>query len=111
MLEASGERAVGLGGSARNVATGDGATQIDMQIEQATVLPAEAFAPVGDLPERLLRVPSPTGLFVGGERELRLLDEAFDASGARPPSSTASAASASNEPPTTQRSSSERLDR
>ncbi|SPF04567.1 tetratricopeptide repeat protein [Streptomyces sp. MA5143a] len=81
MVEASGERAVGLGGSARNVATGDGATQIDMRIEQATVLPAEAFAPVGDLPERLLRVPSRTGLFVGRERELGLLDEAVGAPG------------------------------
>ncbi|PIM66056.1 tetratricopeptide repeat protein, partial [Streptomyces sp. JV178] len=63
------------------MATGDGATQIDVQIEQATVLPAEAFAPVGDLPGRLLRVPSRTGLFVGRERELGLLDEAVGAPG------------------------------
>jgi tetratricopeptide (TPR) repeat protein len=70
MVEASGERAVGLGGSARNVATGDFVQQID----QATVLPAEAFLPVGELPKRLVKLPAPTRLFVGRERELALLD-------------------------------------
>ncbi|KUO16942.1 ATP-binding protein [Streptomyces dysideae] len=69
-MEASGERAVGLGGSARNVATGDFIQQID----QATVLPAEAFLPVGELPKRLVKLPAPTRLFVGRERELALLD-------------------------------------
>ncbi|UUU32119.1 tetratricopeptide repeat protein [Streptomyces sp. CA-210063] len=86
MVEASGERAVAIGGSARNVATGDHVTQVDTQIGHvdtqighATVLPAEAFKPVGALGERLVRLPAATRLFVGRERELALLDEALGA--------------------------------
>ena len=72
MAEASGERAVAAGGDVRNVATGDHV----QQIAQATVLPAQAFAPVGELGKRLVKLPLPTRLFVGREREIGLLDGA-----------------------------------
>ncbi|MGW1670213.1 tetratricopeptide repeat protein [Streptomyces sp. NPDC002324] len=80
MVEASGERAVAFGGSARNAATGDHVTQIDTQIDHATVLPAEAFRPMGELDNRLVKLPVPTRLFVGRELELGLLDQAVGAS-------------------------------
>ncbi|MDC0767483.1 tetratricopeptide repeat protein [Streptomyces sp. HD] len=72
MAEASGERAVAAGGDVRNIATGDHVQQID----RATVLPAEALVPVGELAKRLVDWPVPTRVFVGRERELRLLDDA-----------------------------------
>src|SRR5687768_599324 len=72
MAEASGERAVAAGGDVRNVATGDHV----QQIERATVLPAQAFAPVGELGKRLVKLPLATRLFVGREREIGLLEGA-----------------------------------
>lgn len=74
--DASGRRAVAAGGTIGQAATGDFVTQV----ERATLLPVEALAlgaatgPVRYLPER-------TAQFVGRERELALLDEAFDAPG------------------------------
>ncbi|MFC8518199.1 tetratricopeptide repeat protein [Streptomyces sp. NPDC057257] len=71
MVDVPGERAVGVGRDARNIATGD----YVQQIEQAVVLPAEAFMPVGELAKRVVKLPVPTRVFVGRERELGLLDE------------------------------------
>ncbi|MFE0256044.1 tetratricopeptide repeat protein [Streptomyces sp. NPDC059010] len=76
MVDVSGERAVGVGGSAANVATGDHAVQFSQRIDEATVLPAEALVPMGELGNRLVKLPSPTRLFVGRDRELALLDGA-----------------------------------
>ncbi|ULR52426.1 tetratricopeptide repeat protein [Streptomyces deccanensis] len=77
-VEASGERAVAAGRDIRQVATGDFATQV--QVEQGTVLPAEALT-VGDVTWPVRYLPGRTGHFVGRERELALLDEAFEAPG------------------------------
>ncbi len=75
-MEASGERSVAAGRDIGQVATGDFVTQV----ERATVLPVEALAlaPVGG-PVRHL--PRRTVQFVGRERELALLDEAFETPG------------------------------
>ncbi|WP_143671911.1 tetratricopeptide repeat protein [Streptomyces caniscabiei] len=77
-VEASGERAVAAGRDIRQVATGDFATQV--QVEQGTVLPAEALT-VGDVTWPVRYLPGRTGHFVGRERELALLEEAFEAPG------------------------------
>jgi len=74
--DASGERAVAAGRDIGNVSTGDFVTQI----ERATVLPAEAFG-TGPCAFKVRHLPHRTAQFVGRERELRLLDEAFDAPG------------------------------
>ncbi|WP_406475240.1 AAA family ATPase [Streptomyces sp. NBC_01615] len=74
--DASGERAVAAGRDIGNVSTGDFVTQI----ARATVLPAEAFGS-GPCDSKVLHLLDRTAQFVGRERELRLLDEAFDAPG------------------------------
>lgn len=75
-VEASGERAVAAGRDIGQVATGDFVTQV----ERATVLPAEAFA-VGAVTGPVRYLPRRTTQFVGRERELALLDEAFETPG------------------------------
>lgn len=75
-VEASGERAVAAGRDIRQVATGDFVTQV----ERATVLPAEALAP-GAVTGPVRYLPRRTVQFVGRERELALLEEAFEAPG------------------------------
>ncbi|WP_328223755.1 tetratricopeptide repeat protein [Streptomyces sp. NBC_00310] len=75
-VEASGERAVAAGRDIRQVATGDFVTQV----ERANVLPAEALAP-GAVTGPVRYLPRRTVQFVGRERELALLEEAFEAPG------------------------------
>ncbi|MGQ4388971.1 NB-ARC domain-containing protein [Streptomyces sp. SAS_270] len=74
--EAAGERSVAAGGDIGSVSTGDFVTQI----AQATVLPAEAFG-TGPCTTKVLHLPDRTAQFVGRERELRLLGEAFGEAG------------------------------
>ena len=74
--DASGERAVAAGRDIGNASTGDFATQI----ARATVLPAEVFG-TGTCEFKVRHLPDRTAQFVGRERELRLLDEAFDVPG------------------------------
>ncbi|MFF9209623.1 MULTISPECIES: tetratricopeptide repeat protein [unclassified Streptomyces] len=71
-VEASGERAVAVGGDIEQVATGDHVTQI----RNATVLPPQALA-LGPLTEPVRYLPRPTALFVGRADELAALDEAM----------------------------------
>lgn len=75
-MEASGERAVAAGRDIGQVATGDFVTQIG----RATVLPAEALT-LGAASGPVRYLPGRTAQFVGRERELALLDEAFEAPG------------------------------
>ncbi|WP_149828195.1 ATP-binding protein [Streptomyces tailanensis] len=72
-MAAPGERSVAAGRDIGQVATGDFVTQV----ERATVLPAEALA-LGPVTEAVRYLPERTAQFVGRERELLLLDEAFD---------------------------------
>ncbi|CAL9304029.1 AAA family ATPase [Streptomyces olindensis] len=68
--EARGERSVGAAGSIGQVATGDHVVQ------HTTLLPPQALPPGAD-PGRVCHLPYRTALFVGRERELARLDEAF----------------------------------
>ncbi|MFD7462699.1 MULTISPECIES: NB-ARC domain-containing protein [unclassified Streptomyces] len=77
--EASGDRSIAAGGSIRQAISGDGS--VGMYAETALTLPAEAFAMPEAAPDGLVNLPERAGLFVGRERELALLDEAFQATG------------------------------
>lgn len=71
--DASGERAVAAGGDIGSVSTGDFVTQV----ARATILPSEALHFSG----RVFHLPQRAAQFVGRERELRLLDDAFVSTG------------------------------
>lgn len=73
--EASGDHAIAAGGSIGQALTGDGS--VAMYTERALALPPEAFALPDTAPDGLVGLPDKAGLFVGRERELALLDEAF----------------------------------
>ncbi|MGW0713023.1 AAA family ATPase [Streptomyces sp. NPDC002643] len=73
---ASGERSVAAGRDIGNVSTGDHVTQI----AKATMLPPEALS-LDPGTARICHLPYRTEQFVGRERELRLLDEAFGRAG------------------------------
>lgn len=76
--EAAGRRSIAAGHGIRQALTGDGS--IAMYAEKS--FPAEAFALPSSAPEGLVNLPDRTSLFVGRERELALLDDAFrDANG------------------------------
>ncbi|MGY1581050.1 NB-ARC domain-containing protein [Streptomyces sp. MN13] len=77
--EASGDRSIAAGGSIRQAISGDGS--VGMYAETALMLPAEAFAMPEAAPDGLVNLPERAGLFVGRERELALLDEAFQVTG------------------------------
>ncbi|MGP8303383.1 tetratricopeptide repeat protein [Streptomyces inhibens] len=76
-MTASGERAVAAGRDVRQAVAGDGA--VGMHFEHATMLPPEAFGPVGSVvyPPGLMNLPVRQGLFVGRDRELALIDRAL----------------------------------
>jgi hypothetical protein len=78
-VEASGERAIASAQSIRQALSGDGS--VAMYAEKSLALPPEAFALPKAAPEGLVNLPDRTALFVGRERELGLLDEAFRKSG------------------------------
>ncbi|MCI3278613.1 tetratricopeptide repeat protein [Streptomyces cylindrosporus] len=73
--EASGARAIASARAIRQALTGDGS--VAMYAENSTVLPPEAFALPESAPHGLVNLPDKTAVFVGRERELALLDEAF----------------------------------
>ncbi|MEU4268106.1 tetratricopeptide repeat protein [Streptomyces sp. NPDC026092] len=77
-VEAAGDRAVAVGGNIGRVATGDYVTQV----ERAILLPPEALAPAV-CPDGLSKIPRKAVRFVGRERELRWLEEHFEAQGHR----------------------------
>ncbi|MEV5314491.1 NB-ARC domain-containing protein [Streptomyces sp. NPDC052610] len=77
--EASGDRSIAAGGSIRQAISGDGS--VGMYAETALMLPAEAFAFPENVPDGLMNLPERAGLFIGRDRELALLDEAFEATG------------------------------
>ncbi|MEV0167593.1 tetratricopeptide repeat protein [Nonomuraea fuscirosea] len=81
---AEGDRSLAVGGDLNGIAsTGEGATNVLIQADQASVLPAEAFIRMADLPPppRLTNVPLHTGLFVGRVQALARLDEALEGPG------------------------------
>ncbi|MEV5895066.1 NB-ARC domain-containing protein [Nonomuraea fuscirosea] len=81
---AEGDRSLAVGGDLSGIAsTGEGATNVLIQADQASVLPAEAFVRMADLPPppRLTNVPLYKGLFVGRVQALALLDEAQEGPG------------------------------
>lgn len=77
--EASGERGIAAARSIRQALSGDGS--VAMYAETSLALPPEAFVLPESAPEALVNLPDRTALFVGRERELGLLDEAFTAAG------------------------------
>ncbi|WP_405556544.1 tetratricopeptide repeat protein [Streptomyces canus] len=76
---ASGERSIAAGRSIRQAISGDGS--VGMYAETALALPAEAYVLPAAAPEGVVNLPDDTTLFVGRERELARLDEAFTVSG------------------------------
>lgn len=73
--EAAGQRSIASAQGIRQALTGDGS--VAMYAETSVNLPTEAFALPERAPEGLVNLPDRTSLFVGRERELGLLDEAF----------------------------------
>ncbi|MCL8013881.1 tetratricopeptide repeat protein [Streptomyces sp. AS02] len=74
-VDASGERAIAAAGSIRQALTGDGA--VAYYVEKSLTLPADALEPPPQAPPGMVNLPGRTGLFVGRQRELARLDEAF----------------------------------
>ncbi|MEV0172692.1 tetratricopeptide repeat protein [Streptomyces sp. NPDC050803] len=73
--EASGDRSIAAGQGINQALSGDGA--VAMYTEKSVALPAEAFVMPERAPEGLVNLPDKAALFVGRDRELGLLDEAF----------------------------------
>ncbi|MFB7653996.1 MULTISPECIES: tetratricopeptide repeat protein [unclassified Streptomyces] len=78
-MTASGDRSIAAANSIRQAFTGDGAS--GTYVERSVSLPPEAFVLPDKVPAGLGRLPDRTGLFVGRERELGLLDTAFESAG------------------------------
>ncbi|WP_432080483.1 AAA family ATPase [Streptomyces sp. WAC 04229] len=78
-MTASGDRSIAAANSIRQAFTGDGAS--GTYVERSVSLPPEAFVLPDKVPAGLVRLPDRTGLFVGRERELGLLDAAFESAG------------------------------
>lgn len=81
---AEGDRALSIGGDLSGIAsTGEGAMNVLIQSDQATVIPPEAFVRMADLPppRGLSNLPWRTGLFVGRVQALARLDEALEGPG------------------------------
>ncbi|MER6348222.1 tetratricopeptide repeat protein [Streptomyces sp. NPDC001595] len=77
--EASGGQAIAAGRDVRQGISGDGS--VGMYSEKSLLLPAEAFAMPKAPPDGLANPRDRAGLFVGRERELASLDEAFATTG------------------------------
>lgn len=76
--ESSGERSIAAAQSIRQALTGDHA--VAMHVEKSLTLPPEAFE-LPEAPPHMVNLPERVRLFVGRERELARLDEAFGDTG------------------------------
>lgn len=76
--KASGDRSIAAGESIRLAQTGDGS--FALYAEKALSVPPEAFA-LPEAPAGMVNLPEQAALFVGRERELAALDEAFENTG------------------------------